>query len=101
MSKTPRTAFYPSPSTHSDDCVDVYGAHIEARSPQLIRDNMSSGQVANASANGYANDGTTSTVTVNIPPKSGPSTGKAGYAEVIVECYQNRFFSSIWGTGNP
>src|SRR5262245_26966471 len=37
--------------------------------------------LAVAAANGFANDGTTNTVTVNIPPASGPKTGKAGYAE--------------------
>jgi hypothetical protein len=36
-------------------------------------------------------------VTVNVPPKSGPFTGKAGYAEVLVTNYQQRYFSAIWG----
>jgi hypothetical protein len=53
-----------------------------------------------ASANGYANDGTTSTVTVNIPPASGPYAGRASYAEVIVTYYQSRSFSTIFGTGS-
>ena len=58
-----------------------------------------------ASANGYTNDGTTSTVTVNIPPLSGNFTvakiGAAanGYAEVIVTWNQQRFFSGIFGSG--
>src|SRR5690349_17641247 len=33
--------------------------------------------VAAAAANGYANDGSASIVTVNIPPQSGPFAGKA------------------------
>ena len=38
-----------------------------------------------AAAAGYANDGITSTVTVNIPPTSGDYLGKAGYVEVLVQ----------------
>jgi hypothetical protein len=36
-------------------------------------------------------------VTVNIPPQSGPFTGKAGYAEVIINYSQSRNFSTIFG----
>jgi hypothetical protein len=50
-----------------------------------------------ASANGYSNDGTTSTVTVNIPPLSGIYQGQAGYAEVLVQYNVTRAFSRIWG----
>jgi hypothetical protein len=52
-----------------------------------------------ASANGYSNDGTTSSVTVNIPPQSGPYAGLPSYVEVIVTYYQGRAFSSFLGTG--
>jgi Flp pilus assembly protein TadG len=52
-----------------------------------------------ASANGYANDGTNSTVTVNIPPLSGSYKGQAGYAEVIVQFNEPRAFSAIFGSG--
>jgi Putative Flp pilus-assembly TadE/G-like len=52
--------------------------------------------LASAQANGFSSD--TSTVTVNIPPKSGPFTGKVAYAEVILTYYQPRFFSQIWGS---
>jgi Flp pilus assembly protein TadG len=51
-----------------------------------------------AAANGYANDDTTSTVVVNIPPQSGPYTGQASYAEVIITYSQQRFFSRIWSS---
>jgi hypothetical protein len=54
--------------------------------------------VASASANGFPNDGSHSTVTVNLPPKSGPFTGKPAYVEVIVTYYQPRYFSGIWGS---
>lgn len=53
-----------------------------------------------ALVNGYNNDGTTSTVTVNIPPKSGNSIGKAGYAEVIIRYNQKRGLSNIFGAGD-
>ncbi len=51
-----------------------------------------------ASINGYANDGTTSTVTLNIPPGSGANAGKTGYVEAIVTYKQRRFFSAIWSS---
>src|SRR5262249_54909854 len=54
--------------------------------------------LANANANGFSNDGTTATVTVNIPPQSGGHVGLAGYAEVGVGWYQQRGFSAIWGS---
>jgi hypothetical protein len=51
-----------------------------------------------ATANGYANDGINNTVVVNIPPTSGPFTGKIGYTEVIITYNQPRYFSGIWGS---
>ena len=44
-----------------------------------------------ASANGYSNNGTTSTVTVTIP--------QAGYAQVSVTYYVSRGFSGVFGSG--
>jgi hypothetical protein len=52
-----------------------------------------------ASDNGFANDGTISTVTVNIPPTSGSFKSTSGYAEVIVQYGQSRYFSSMWDSG--
>ena len=52
-----------------------------------------------ASDNGYANDVTTSTVTVNIPPLSGMFLGKSGYAEVLVRYNLPRCFSAVLGAG--
>jgi len=52
-----------------------------------------------ANANGFNNDGITSTVTVNIPPASGIFAGKSGYAEVIITYNQTRGFSAIFGSG--
>jgi hypothetical protein len=48
------------------------------------------------SSNGFSANSTT---TVNIPPLSGPYTGKAGYAEVILVYQMTRGFSSIFGSG--
>jgi hypothetical protein len=63
-----------------------------------------------AASNGYNNDGTTSVVTVNIPPLSGPFAGLTGsgnptnpqpaYVEVIITYYQPRYFSGIWGSSS-
>jgi hypothetical protein len=52
-----------------------------------------------ASSNGYTNDGTTNSVTVNIPPKSGNFISRAGYAEVIVTWNLKRGLSAIFGKG--
>jgi hypothetical protein len=52
-----------------------------------------------AAANGYANDGTTSVVTVNIPPKSGQFAGKACYVEVEVEYNLSQSFAAIFTSG--
>jgi hypothetical protein len=52
-----------------------------------------------ASSNSYSNDGTTNSLTVNIPPKSGHFVSRAGYAEVIVTWNQQRGLSAIFGKG--
>ncbi len=56
---------------------------------------------ATAAANGYANDGTNSIVTVNIPPQSGDYAAPqySGYVEVIVQFNQRRSFSNIFASG--
>jgi hypothetical protein len=66
--------------------------------------------LAVAAANGYKNDASpdlgmannycTSSVVVNIPPKTGLFTGQNGYVEVQVTYYAPRFFSSIFGSGS-
>src|SRR5579884_1012526 len=53
-----------------------------------------------AKANGYSNDGTTSVVTVNIPPTSGNFAGQDGAAEVIVQYNHKRYFSSVFGSSD-
>lgn len=54
--------------------------------------------LAAALQNRYSNDGTNTTVTVNIPPKSGNHVGKPGFAEVIVQSNEMRGFSSLFGS---
>jgi Flp pilus assembly protein TadG len=60
--------------------------------------------LSTASADGYSNDGTTSTVTVNVSPNNyqgGPNAGTkipAGYVEVIVTYNQPRYFSGVWSS---
>ncbi|MFL5242311.1 MAG: pilus assembly protein TadG-related protein [Gemmataceae bacterium] len=53
--------------------------------------------LAVASANGYTNDGTISTVTVNIPPVSGIYAGKDSYAEIIVVYNMSTAFGRVLG----
>jgi hypothetical protein len=60
----------------------------------------SASALTTAGNNGYANDGTTSTVTVHIPPKTGTFAGQDGYAEVIVQFNRERNFSRIFGSGS-
>jgi len=49
-----------------------------------------------AAANGAANDGAASVVTVNIPPKSGAFAGKDAYVEVIVQSKLQASFGRIF-----
>lgn len=55
--------------------------------------------LATANANGYTNDGVTSTVKVNIPPTSGFYKERRGYVEVVVEYKHKRSFSNIFSSG--
>src|SRR5262249_52682294 len=52
-----------------------------------------------AADNAYADDQQTATVVVNIPPLSGPFTGRRGYVEVLITYHQQRGFSKMCGTG--
>jgi hypothetical protein len=53
-----------------------------------------------AAAQGYTNDGTTSVVTVNIPPLSGTFAGQGGHAEAILTYNKQRSFSALFGSGS-
>lgn len=52
-----------------------------------------------ANGNSYGNDGASSVVTVNIPPKTGPYAGLKGYAEVLLTYNMPRGFSGVFGSG--
>lgn len=54
--------------------------------------------LAEASANGYTDGVDGCTVTVNIPPQSGPFTGIPCHVEVIISHRQPRYFSQLFGT---
>jgi hypothetical protein len=62
--------------------------------------------IAIAAQNGFPNDGTTSIVAVRTAPETylgGPNAGQPmpdGYAEVIVQYNQRRYFSAIIGAGD-
>ena len=49
-----------------------------------------------AKANGFDNDGKTSTVKVNIPPKAGEFAGRADHAEVIIQYNLSGAFSGVF-----
>jgi len=51
-----------------------------------------------ANRNGYNNDGTTNTVTVNIPPTSGGYSGNSDYAEVIISVNVRTAFIRVLGS---
>jgi len=54
------------------------------------------GALNSAAANGFANDGSQNTVTVNVPPLSGNYTGQASYVEVIVQSNLPTSFGRIF-----
>lgn len=49
-----------------------------------------------ALANGYRNDGSTSAITINIPPKSGAFAGKATHVEVVLTAWIKGSFSTLF-----
>ena len=55
-----------------------------------------SAALASAAANGYANDGKTSVVTVNIPPTQGTFAGQASYVEIVTEYRLGGTFGKIF-----
>jgi Putative Flp pilus-assembly TadE/G-like len=52
-----------------------------------------------AKGNDYSNDGASSVITVNIPPKSGPYAGLPGYVEILLRYNMPRGFSGVFGSG--
>lgn len=50
-----------------------------------------------AATNGFVDGVNQQSVTVNIPPLSGPNTGSSGYVEVLIDAEKPSFFAGIWG----
>jgi len=53
----------------------------------------------NAAANGFNNDGSSNTVTVNRPPSSGPHAGDNNYIEVLIDEQPQTFFIHVLTSG--
>lgn len=51
---------------------------------EAVFNNLRAAAWANANVNGYNNDGTTNTVTLNWPPAAGPYKGNPEYMEVVI-----------------
>jgi Flp pilus assembly protein TadG len=73
----------------------AYGAQYKGLDPNGT---AKAAALATAAANGYVNGVNGCTVTVNIPPKSGPFTGMACHTEVIISHSQPQYFSRIFGS---
>jgi hypothetical protein len=64
------------------------------------RTNAQTAGLAQAAANGFNNDGITSTVTVNYPPSSGVFAGQADFVEAIVQYNLPKSFGGIFTKNN-
>ncbi len=53
-----------------------------------------------SATNGYTDGTAGATVTVNLPPTSGPNTASAGFIEAIVTAPQSTLFMSMFGTSS-
>jgi Flp pilus assembly protein TadG len=51
-----------------------------------------------AAANGYDNSNPETTITVNIPPLSGPNAGDTFFVEVIIDDQEGTYFADVMGT---
>jgi hypothetical protein len=83
---------------------DLY-AHYPANAGADPSGGAAKSALDTAAANGFANDGVNSVVTVTVSPGSyqgGPNAGKplpTGYAEVIVQLNETRKFSNVFAPG--
>src|SRR5215217_5534843 len=73
----------------------VYGADYKGKDPGGT---AKAAAKAAAKANGYEDGVDGCVVTVNIPPLTGPFTGKACHTEVIISHSQPRHFSRVFGS---
>jgi hypothetical protein len=75
----------------------TYGAQFQGLDPN---GSARAAARAAAAANGYVDGVDGCTVTVNIPPLSGPFAGLPCHTEVIISHSQPRYFSRVFGTDN-
>lgn len=61
---------------------------------------VTSAALNTAGNNGYSNDGTTNTITINQPPGSGPYSSNTNYVEVLISADVERAFSQVVFGGN-
>jgi Flp pilus assembly protein TadG len=59
-------------------------------------ENAQTAALVSAAANGYANDGINSIVTVNVPPSTGSFAGNSAYVEVIVQSNLSSSFGAVF-----
>lgn len=75
----------------------AYGSQFQGLDPNGT---ARAAALAEAKANGYEDGVNGCTVTVNIPPQSGPFKNKPTHTEVIISHSQPRLFSKLFGSGD-
>lgn len=63
--------------------------------------NVNTSTLDSAALNGFDNDGSTNTVTVNVPPATGPNSGDTNYVEVLINSQQDASFFPTCSWGHP
>jgi len=58
---------------------------------------MTNTALASAAQNGYTNDGTSNTVTVHVPPISGPNKDDIEYIQVVIVSHVRTHIASVFG----
>ena len=72
-------------------------AALAAALSQIRGDNYLSAAFANATQNGYNNDGLDNEVQVHRPPISGPYLGNSEYIQVIITSHHQTYFGRVVG----
>lgn len=84
---------------------DLYANYLSLQGID-VNGTAAASALAAASANGFANDGTQSIVTINTATQtyqSGPNAGQTippGYIEVVIQYNANHLFSGVFGPGS-
>lgn len=79
----------------------AYAAAVEMAKHYTAADRATRGRdaaLAYAASNGFDNNGTTNTVTVNVPPLTGAFAGNSAYAEVTITAVVRTPFMRVLGT---